>query len=70
MFAIYLCLISVLAPFVSSKWVKIYNFHNTRVKIILIFRVTLMSFGGKTYLNGQYIVEAPDNGNIKYGMYI
>lgn len=29
-----------------------------------------MSFGGKTYLNGQYIVEAPDNGNIKDGMYI
>ncbi|KAF0753804.1 Uncharacterized protein FWK35_00035800 [Aphis craccivora] len=49
MFAIYLCLISVLAPFVSSK-------------------VTLMSFGGKTYLNGQYIVEAPDNGNIKDGI--
>ncbi|CAH1721272.1 unnamed protein product [Aphis gossypii] len=49
MFAIYLCLISVLAPFVSSK-------------------VALMSFGGKTYLNGQYIVEAPHNGNIKDGI--
>jgi len=69
MFAIYLCLISVLAPFVSSKWVKINNFHNTRVKIILIFRDTLISFEGKTYLNGLYIVETPDNGNIKDGMY-
>jgi len=29
-----------------------------------------MSFGGKTYLNGQYIVEAPDYGKIKDGMYV
>ncbi|XP_026820035.1 uncharacterized protein LOC113558719 [Rhopalosiphum maidis] len=49
MLAVYLCLISVLTPFVSSK-------------------ISLLSFGGKTYLNGQYIVEAPDNGNIQDGI--
>uniref|UniRef100_A0A2S2PJX2 Uncharacterized protein n=1 Tax=Schizaphis graminum TaxID=13262 RepID=A0A2S2PJX2_SCHGA len=49
MLAIYLCLIGVLTPFVSSK-------------------MSLLSFGGKTYLNGQYIVEALDNGNIKDGI--
>lgn len=70
MLAVYLCLISVLTPLVSSKWVTIYYFHNIRVKIILNFRISLLSFGGKTYLNGQYIVEAPDNGNIKDGIYI
>ncbi|XP_060868072.1 uncharacterized protein LOC132943211 [Metopolophium dirhodum] len=47
MFAVYLCLVSVILPlFVSS-------------------RISLIYFGGKTYLNGQHIVEAPDNENIK-----
>ncbi|XP_003241900.1 uncharacterized protein LOC100573202 [Acyrthosiphon pisum] len=31
-------------------------------------KISLISFGGKTYLNGQYIVEAPDNGNIADGI--
>ncbi|KAL4121107.1 hypothetical protein QTP88_013680 [Uroleucon formosanum] len=28
-------------------------------------KISLIFFGGKTYLNGQHIVEAPNNGNIK-----
>jgi len=35
-----------------------------------MFRISLIYIGGKTYLNGQYEVKAPDNGSIKDGIYI
>ncbi|KAL5243504.1 hypothetical protein ACI65C_010914 [Semiaphis heraclei] len=32
---------------------------------IVSSKISLLSFGGKTYLNGQYVVKTPDNVNIK-----
>ncbi|XP_022180044.1 uncharacterized protein LOC111040429 [Myzus persicae] len=31
-------------------------------------KISLISLGGKTYLNGQFEVKAPDNGSIKDGI--